>query len=131
MSVVNSILDSVKLGIGGIPAENSDFDPALIIHINSVFQRFYQLRIGPIDKPFRITGSVETWDDFLGADTSLDADMEMCKTDMILRVRLLFDPPESSYAVQNMKELIAELEWCMNVQVDDTDTFDEPEDDNE
>lgn len=123
-----SILTSVKQGLGGIPPDNTDFDENLVLHINTVLQRFYQLRIGPIDKPFRITGVNETWGDFLGAETCLDAYMEMCKSDLVLRVRLLFDPPDSSYAIENIKALIKEFEWCMNAQVDDVDTFYEPED---
>lgn len=122
-----SILTSVKLGIGGIPEEYEAFDQTLIMHINGVFQRFYQMRIGPVDKPFKITGAEETWEDFLGDEACLDENMELCKSDMILRVRLLFDPPGSSYALENIKQLIQEYEWTMNVQVDDVDTFDEPE----
>ena len=119
----NSILNSVKAGLDGIPAEYTVFDDVIMMHINGVFQRFYQMRIGPIDAPFKITGDTETWDDFLNAENSVSADMEMVKSDMILRVKLLFDPPSSSYAIDNVKELIKEYEWCMNVQVDAEDTF--------
>ena len=124
-----SILNSVKAGIGGIPEEYTVFDDTLIVHINGVLQRFYQMRIGPIDKPFKITGADETWEEFLGAETSVSADMEMVKSDMILRVRLLFDSPSSSYAVDNIQKMIQEYEWCMNTQVDSEDTYTEDEDD--
>ena len=127
--MATSVLNSVKLGIGGIAEEYTVFDPTLIIYINGVFQRLYQIRVGPIDKPFVITGSEETWEEFLEAETSISADMEMVKSYMILRVRLLFDPPGSSYAMDNMQKIVQEYEWTMNVQVDAEDTFEEDEQD--
>ena len=122
-----SILNTVKHGLDGIPEDYTVFDDTLIMHINGVFQRLFQLRIGPIDKPFKITGKSETWEEFLGGDTSVSADMEMVKSDMILRVRLLFDPPTSSYVIDNIQKLIQEYEWCMNTQVDSEDTYAEDE----
>lgn len=122
-----SILSDVKLGIGGIAEDYTVFDPTLIIYINGVFQSLYQLRVGPVDRPFSISGNAETWDDFLSDPSCLDADMEMVKSYMILRVRLLFDPPNSSYAIDNMQKIIQEYEWRMNVQVDSETTFDEEE----
>lgn len=129
MAEGTSILNSVKLGIGGISEEYTAFDPTLIIYINGVFQRFFQLRIGPVDAPFKITSADETWEDFFESENVVDDNMELAKADMILRVRLMFDPPSSSYAVDNLKQLIAEYEWTMNTQVDTEDTFVEDEDD--
>ena len=112
-----SILNSVKLGIGGISEEYTAFDATLILYINGVFQRFFQLGIGPKDQPFKITGAEETWEDFFGLEYS-SMDMELCKTNMILRVRLSFDPPQSSYGIENLKELIKEYDWTMNAEAD-------------
>lgn len=117
-STETSILNSVKLGIGGVPEEYTAFDSTLIIYINGVFQRFFQLGIGPATGPFVITGKDETWDEFFEGGTIPNEHMELCKADMILRVRLMFDPPSTSYGIENIKELIREYEWTMNAEAD-------------
>ncbi len=53
-----------------------------------------------------------TWDDFLGADLRLNN----VKTYMYLRVRLLFDPPQTSYLITAVKEQFQEIEWRLNAQ---------------
>lgn len=115
---MDSILNSVKKGLVGLTDEYTVFDPQIIMHINTVFQRLHQLGVGPKEKPFKIDDASATWDQFVGDET-----MEMAKSYMVLRVRLLFDPPDSSYAIENIKEQIKEFEWLMNVQVDPEDTF--------
>ena len=131
----DSILNSVKDGLGGIVPEATYFDNQIIIHINTVFQRFYQLGIGP-KVPFKIAGSDETWTQFFsapgwswedrdGIDSTIDmtATMEMCKSDMVLRVKLLFDPPSSSYGIDLIKEQIKEYEWVMNTQAEIPESY--------
>ena len=118
MESSESILNSVKRGLVGISEDYSVFDSQLIMHINTVLQRLYQLGVGPKEKPFTIADSEATWDQFVDDET-----MEMAKSYMVLRVRLLFDPPDSSYAIENIKAQIQEFEWLMNVQVDPEDTF--------
>lgn len=124
--VTNVILDSVKMGLGGITSEYTAFDPQIILFINTVFNRFYQLGIGPRDQPFKITDGTETWDQFINDDS-----MEMAKADMILRVKLMFDPPSSSYGIENIKAQIQEYEWCMNVQSESAEAFRENNEDGE
>lgn len=99
----------------GIPEEYTHFDSDLIIHINSVFSILNQLGVG--NSKFMITGSEETWDDFIGTED--DDDIESVRTYMYLKVRMIFDPPTSSIAAEAFKSQIAELEWRLNVEVDD------------
>jgi hypothetical protein len=43
----------------------------------------------------------------------------MIKTYIAIRVRLIFDPPQSSSLDQALRLEIAEYEWRLNVKVDD------------
>jgi len=107
---VESILESIKKLLGN----NSDdyFDPDLIIYINSVFSTLHQLGVGP-DTPFSIAGPDETWDDFQAEN--LDASV---KTYVMMRVKLMFDPPNNSFLIDNYKKQIEELEYRMNVRAE-------------
>ena len=49
--------------------------------------------------------------------------MEMVKTYVSKKTRLIFDPPTSSSVMEALKGIISELEWRLNVSVDPSDTF--------
>ena len=110
---MDSILTSIKKLLG-ITAEYKQFDPDLIIHINSVFLTLKQLGVGP-EKVFAITGEYETWDQFLPED---NPNFEAVKSYMHIKVKLLFDPPLNSAIIEAIKESIRELEWRLNVRVE-------------
>jgi hypothetical protein len=116
MAATESILDSVKEGLG-VPVEDTGFDSELALHINSVLSTLRQLGVGPA-AGFMITGNSETWTDFLGdkAVTLVDS-----KTYMVLRIKLLFDPPPTSFALDAIKEQIQEAAWRLNVTREETD----------
>jgi hypothetical protein len=103
-----SILSTVKK-ILGLDDANDVFDLDIVVHINSVIVDLNQLGIGPVDG-FEITGPDETWDSYLGSDPNLNA----VKSYMYLRVRLLFDPPGTSYLINAMTEQILKAEWRLN-----------------
>ena len=106
-----SILSSVKKMLG-IDDSYTAFDMDIIIHINSVFVTLYELGVG--DEPFSISDSSAIWSDFIG-----DAnDLNLIKTYMYLKVRLIFDPPTSSAALQAMQELCKEFEFRISILVD-------------
>lgn len=107
--MIESILLSTKK-ILGIDADYTAFDVDIITHINSAFSTLNQLGIGPVDG-FFIYDDVETWDLFLGDDPRMNA----VKTYVYLRVRLLFDPPTTSYLITSLDEQRKELEWRLNV----------------
>lgn len=110
-SKVESILNTIKKMLGG-PFLGDEFDVDLITNINAVFLILNQLGVGP-DLPYFITGAGETWKDFLGEDN-----IEMVKSYIFMKVKLIFDPPQSSSAQKSYEELIKEFEWRLNVQVD-------------
>ena len=113
VNVSESILLSVKKMLG-LDKDYDVFDPELIIHINTVFGTLHQLGVGPEDQ-FRITGDSETWSEFDTEGEQIDE----VKTYVYLRVRLLFDPPSSSFVLSSFKEQLQELEWRLNVKADE------------
>lgn len=115
-SAMESILTSIKKLLG--PEEEvTNFDTDLIIHINSVLMILTQLGVGP-SGGFSISGSSETWSDFLGEDLSK---LESVKSYIYLKVRLLFDPPTSSAVIESYKSLISEFEWRLNVAAESSE----------
>lgn len=110
--ISDSILLSVKKMLG-IPPEYEQFDPEIIIHINSVFSILTQLGVGS-DEGFSIKDSTASWSDYIPEGKAV----EDIKTYMYLKVRLIFDPPQSSAAIDAMKQLASEFEWRINVGVD-------------
>lgn len=113
-----SILISTKKILGLAP-EYTVFDLDVITHINSVFSTLAQLGIGPVEG-FMIEDEEALWTDFLNADLQLNA----VKTYMHLRVRMLFDPPQTSYHMTAMKEQILEFEVRLNTHREDLEWMD-------
>jgi hypothetical protein len=103
--VTESILNSTKKALG-IADDYTAFDRDIVMHINSVFSVLQQLGIGPTDG-FEIADDSETWDTFLAGEKKYN----QVKTLMYLRVRMLFDPPTTSYLVDAMQKQIGEIEW--------------------
>lgn len=106
-----SILTSVKKMLG-MTDDYTAFDMDIIIHINSVFVTLYELGVG--DKAFSISDKSTKWSEFIGDSRNLD----LVKTYMYLKVRLIFDPPSSSAALQAMQELAKEFEFRISILVD-------------
>lgn len=113
MENTESILTSIKKLLG-IDESYTHFDPDIIIHINSVFSILSQIGIGPLNG-FSIEGANETWDQFIQTDVK---SFSMVKSYVYLKVRLLFDPPLSSAAVDSINKQIAEYEWRLFVLAD-------------
>ena len=99
-----SILDTVKKSVGIDPSIN-DFDSDLILHINSVLASLIQSGIGP-ENGFRITDNSQTWSDFLDDDLRI----EMVKTYVAVKVRMIFDPPSNSNLMQALEKCCSEFE---------------------
>ncbi len=112
---MESILKSIKKMLG-VPEEYDAFDEQITLHINSVFAILNQLGVGNGQK-FMITGSDETWDDYILQDDDLS--IEEVKSYVYLKVKMIFDPPTSGVAAEAFKSQIAEFEWRLNVEADD------------
>ena len=109
---MDSILTSVKKMLG-IPEEYEQFDMDIIMHINSVFMILTQLGVGP-EEGFTISNKSDKWSDFIGEGKLV----ELVKSYIYLKVRLIFDPPQSSSIIEAMNRQISEFEWRINVAVD-------------
>ena len=112
--VARSILNTIKKALGLDPSYDV-FDSEIVMHINSTFATLNQLGVGPEDG-FSIEDDSATWQDFLGvAETNK---LLSVKSYMYLKVRLLFDPPATSFAIDAMKKNAEEYEWRLTVQAD-------------
>lgn len=111
----DSILTTIKKLLG-IAEDDTSFDTDVIININMALNVLLQLGVGP-KNGFSITGNTETWSDYINDMSKL----EMVKTYIYLKVKLIFDPPQSSRVIESIENQIKELEWRANVQVDPGD----------
>jgi hypothetical protein len=107
-----SILNSVKLGLDIIP-ENDEYDQVVMMHINSVIAKLDQLGVDQFG-PFEVEDETAKWSDFLGEDKLLN----MVKSYVVLQVRLLFDPPTTSFLLDAFNKMSQEMEWRINVQTE-------------
>lgn len=112
----DSILNSVKKIIG-ITEDYKHFDQDLIMHINTILMALTQMGIGNREY-FTINDETATWNDFIGGK----ADIEAIKTYVALRVKMIFDPPQSSTHLQAIQETIKECEWRMYI-ADSSENF--------
>lgn len=110
---MESILTSIKKLLG-IDEAYEHFDADLIMHINSVLMILTQLGVGPAEG-YSISGSSETWSDFLGTDL---IKLQSVKSYVYQKVRLMFDPPTGSALIESMNRMISELEWRLQVAAD-------------
>lgn len=111
-----SILNDIKklLGISiDLEAPYEYFDQDILIHINSCFGLLRQLGVGPTE-PFSISDSSTTWGDFFESAYVV----EMARSWMYLKVKMIFDPPSNSIASEAYKAQIAEYEWRMSIDRD-------------
>lgn len=114
----DSILTNVKKNLG-IDEAYTAFDPDIIMYINTAFGTLAQLGLGPTGG-FVIDDATSTWDEFIGTNNELNG----VKTYVFLRVKLLFDPPQTSYVMTALNEERRELEWRLNVTREDISWID-------
>ena len=109
---MNVILETVKAALGILPSYTY-FDQQLLMHINSVFTILQQLGVGPANG--FVATDQSTWNEFF---TDSNLQQELVKSYVYLKVRLLFDPPSSSFVLDSMQKQANEYEWRLNVLVD-------------
>lgn len=110
---MGSILNDVKASLG-ITEDYVAFDEILIPLINTTFVSLWQLGVGKDQtKPFKIEDDSTEWSEFID-----DGELESCKTYMSDQVKMLFDPPTSSIAMDALKDRTNEIEWRMVIAND-------------
>ena len=113
MEISESILTSIKKLLG-IDENYTHFDADIIMHINSVFSILTQMGVGPANG-FSISGKDDTWSAFITDKPNI---FSLVKSYVYMKVRLLFDPPLSSAAIESINQQISEFEWRLFVAAD-------------
>jgi hypothetical protein len=108
-----SILKSTKK-ILGLDADYTPFDLDVITHINAAFSILNQLGIGPVDG-FTVNDESATWDQYSAPDNQLN----LVKTYVYLKVRILFDPPGTSFLLESANNQTKEYEWRLSTLRED------------
>lgn len=110
--IEDSILNTIKKMLG-LESDYDAFDTEITVHINSVLMTLTQLGVGPVDG-YIITDATSLWTDFLTDISKLAA----VKTYMYLKVKLVFDPPTSSFVQDALTRQATEWEWRLATKVD-------------
>lgn len=105
----DSILKTVK-EILGVADDYTIFDLTIITHINGVFSILTQLGIGG-DTLLYIEDESVNW-----ADLFSDSDLNLIRSYVYLKVRMLFDPPTTSFLLDAMNKQISEFESRISTQ---------------
>ena len=108
-SKINILADIKKL-IGIVP-EYNEFDDQLLIDINAAFATLHQLGVGP-EEGFEVDKDTD-WDEYISTQR-----LSFIKSYVSMKVRVMFDPPTSSFALDALNKQIAEYEWriCSEVE---------------
>ena len=106
----DSVLSSTKQMLG-ISPEDTSFDVNVIMSINTALTILMDLGLTEVEDQI-VTSDKMTWDELLGGRT----DIEYVKTYVHQKVKMIFDPPTSTAAIDAMQRSISELEWriCNN-----------------
>lgn len=104
-----SILTSTKL-ILGLTEEDTSFDIDVATHVNSAFSDLHDLGVGP-DDGFGIEDESTEWSELTTDVVALNR----VKTFVYLKVRMLFDPPQTSFHIAAMEKQIQEAVWRLSV----------------
>ena len=97
----------------GLSEEYDAFDLDIITHINSVFTILTQIGVGPTNG-FMIEDKTAIWTDFI-QDSGI---YQLVKSYVVLKVRLLFDPPISSAVLECYKTQANEYEWRLKTMAE-------------
>lgn len=103
-----SILTSTKKVLG-LAETYTVFDLDVITHINATFSVLDQLGVGP-EGGFMIEDATSNWDEL---DLPINQ-LNMVRTFMFLSVKLLFDPPSTSFHITAAREQLKEYEWRLS-----------------
>lgn len=108
----DSILASVKQSMpnSGVPEDYTVFDQEIIMDINMALAQLSQIGVGEVNTVFQISGSGETWGDYID-DPEL---LSLIPPYVAIVVRSLFDPSKSSIIKDTLNEQLKQLEFRIN-----------------
>lgn len=110
---INSSILTTIIGMLGPYETYENFAAEIRVHINTELGVLSQLGIGT--KDFRITGTGETWADFLGDQAQY---LSMALDYVYLRVKAIFDTQNSSL-IGILNEKADELAWRLRTRIED------------
>lgn len=110
----NSILTTVKKMLG-IDQSYKAFDMDIIVSINSTLSTLYQLGV-TLDSDFIVMDERQKWSDIIKEE--FRNRLAFIQQYVYLKVRVVFDPPTSSFVLDAYNKQISELEWRINVEVE-------------
>lgn len=105
---MESVLTSIKKLLG-IDENDTAFDVDILMHINTALATLYQVGVESAITVY-VEDSSTTWDSVIGNDYRLN----LVKSYVYQKVKLSFDPPPSSAAMEALNRSISELEWRIN-----------------
>lgn len=103
-----SVLNTVKKLLG-IPEDYDAFDIDILLHINTVLAIMQQ--IGAVKPDATVESDKTIWSDIIKDS----AQYNYARSYIVLKVRLLFDPPQSSAVREAIDKSISEMEWRLTV----------------
>jgi hypothetical protein len=106
----DNILESIKKRLG-IVSEYDAFDDQILMDINTVFSILHQLGLGPEDG-YDIDKTT-TWKQVVNKPR-----LNMIKNYVAMKVKLMFNPPASSFTLNEMVKDISEIEWRIKSEVE-------------
>ena len=137
----DSILNDIKKMLG-LNEEYDHFDQDIIIHINAALSTLIQIGL-PANKSFVLSSKEQTWSDFINngnetidqtplatafalvrtasVNNSSNMNIGMIKSYVYMKVKLIFDPPGNSFAIDSMNKIISEYESRINIEYDTTE----------
>lgn len=97
-----------------VTKENTEFDPIILVHINSAFASLRQMGVGP-KQGFKIQGYSEKWSDYFENKDFV----ENVKEYVCIKTKLSFDTPQASGMKDALEIQLAETEYRVRIQWDD------------
>lgn len=114
-----SILFSIKKLLG-VEKETTAFDQDILININAVFSTLYQIGVGT-EGHYTIINEEDTWEEVFKDREDL---IDFIKLYTYIKVRIVFDPPSSSFVLDSLTRQCQELEWRIHIQAESLEQFD-------
>lgn len=106
-----SILTTIKKMLG--IEDDTSFDTDIVVYINTAIMYLTQIGVGP-DVGFAITDADDVWADFLPTAQTLIPVQQY----IYAKVKLIFDPPPTSYVIEAFERSISELEHRIKLQLE-------------
>lgn len=116
--MTESILNSIKKDLG-LGFDYEAFDSDILMFINGVFSTLVQLGLESLKGKFLVDSSAN-WDDFFEEDKYL---INLVHPYVYIKVKELFDPPTSSFVLDNLKKKSDEYEWRIYIYLQNKDAF--------